>query len=677
MVKKWLSRIRDIKRWGKRAFVLPILAVGVIGLAAVPFATAQAQPDLGTGAGLGSNYSGGVSTCAIETVGWVICPVMRSIAKLADYGFAFINQNFLVIEIDWFGRDESGVYIAWGLIRNMGNLLFVLVFMYIVYCQITGRNTGNFNLKRILPRLIIGVIFVNISYEICMVGIQLANILGAIVTTALGGVASQIGTPAMTLDSAARGFEDGILLEITSAILQKVGTVWILLAPVAAITVSIAAICAAGLVLLIMRKVIISMLVIVSPLLFVAYLLPNLERFFQQWGRLFVQLLLLYPIIAFLLGTGQIISATIINVGSGGEANYRVTDDSYQSRSGGSGSATTDLAAAGAAVLPLLGTWFVLKGVMSVGGVIGGKISGRGDRSNIKAKAESKSGTPKQAPAPQSKLMGRTFDRKPAFSRLRRRKSAAGSTIPPATGGSKPGTKSAVGAAGSAGTANKSGLDPLSSNLANNAGDAPESAMTPEQVAEQALKDGKINDAAGASGAATGGAGDATAAIQAQLSGPEKDSKKDDKPWEKLRGAKPASGGGASGTAAAPSTPSAPVAPSSNFQAPGTAQVASSPANAAPSAPMVVAVPVQIDGASLLSGHDTQRYSPQAKGMQPLTQPPVSGTQEKAKARAQKYIFDAASSLEETEKEIDRLLGDRTKVAKELEQKDSDIKKDA
>ncbi|RYF28410.1 MAG: hypothetical protein EOO17_04910 [Chloroflexi bacterium] len=331
--------------------------------------------------------------------------------------------------------------------------------------------------------------------------------------------------------------------------------------------------------------------------------------------------------------------------------------------------------------MPLLGTWFVLKGVMSVGGTIGNKISGRGDRSNIKAKAESKTGTPKQAPAPQSKLMGRTFDRKPAFSRLRRRKSAAGSALP-GSGGSKSGTKSATGAAGSA---NKSGLDPLASNLANNAGDMTESGMTPEQIAEQALKDGKVNDTdainANANVANAGDAADTTAAIQAQLATPEKDGKqKDEKPWEKLRGAKPATGGGGgSSNATAASTPSAPVAPSSNFQAPGTAQAASAPgkSSAPQAAPTIIAVPVQVDGAALLSGHDTPRYSPEARGMQPLTQPPISGTQEKAKARAQKYIFDAASSLEETEKEIDRLLGDRTKVAKELEQKDSDTKKDA
>src|SRR5690606_5170709 len=135
------------------------------------------------------------------------------------------------------------------------------------------------------------------------------------------------------------------------SVLTKTGVAWVLLAPVAAVTISIATICAAGIVLLIMRKVIIAMLVLASPVLFVSYLLPNLERFFFQGVRLFMQLLMLYPIIVLLLGAGQIVSATIVTVGTN-DTNYRVTGDSYFSRSGGSGSAITELTAAAAAVLP-------------------------------------------------------------------------------------------------------------------------------------------------------------------------------------------------------------------------------------------------------------------------------------------------------------------------------------
>ncbi|MBI3889819.1 type IV secretion system protein, partial [Candidatus Saccharibacteria bacterium] len=342
-------------RLGGAFLVIGIIAA-TLGTVATPISTANAQFNTPSAA---SSYGANTSSCEIETVGWVICPVMRSIAKLADYGFAFINQNFLKIEYG-ISNTDSGVYKAWTLMLSIANILFVLAFMWIVYAQITGKSAGGYNIKRMLPRLIIAAILVNVSYFACVIAIEVSNAVGGSILAIMQEVSDRIGPAAMTLSSAENGFDDSRLSDITSAILTKQGTVWILLAPVAAVTISIAIICAAGLVLLIMRKVVVAMLVLVSPLMFVTYLLPNTERYFQQWLRLFFQLLLLYPVIAFLLGTGQIISATIINVGSESDSNYRVRDDNYNARNGGSGSATTDLAAAGAAVLPLLGTWFLL-----------------------------------------------------------------------------------------------------------------------------------------------------------------------------------------------------------------------------------------------------------------------------------------------------------------------------
>ena len=163
-----------------------------------------------------SNFSQSISTCSIQQVGWVICPVMRTVAQLADYGFAFINLNFLRIDYSITGGD-SGIYTAWELIRNIANIVLVLAFLYIVYTQITGRNTGDFNLKRILPRLIIGAILLNVSYYICAGSIQLSNVLGSAIINIMVDVADRIGTPAMALNTSSDGFEDGILTNIVTA----------------------------------------------------------------------------------------------------------------------------------------------------------------------------------------------------------------------------------------------------------------------------------------------------------------------------------------------------------------------------------------------------------------------------------------------------------------------------
>lgn len=668
MVRNWLAHLALMfrTRKGVAFFGLLISVFALTASLATPFGTANAQSSpltnnlstfaqFGNTEGLSSGYGSNTSTCAIETVGWVICPVMRSIAKLADYGFAFINQNFLRIEYN-IQANDGGVYKAWELVRNVANALFVLAFMIIIYSQITGRGGGGYNIKRMLPKLIIAVIMVNVSYYACAAVIDVSNILGDSVLAIMKGVADQVGQAAMSLDSAENGFEDSRLSDITSSVLTKSGTVWILLAPVAAVTIAIAIICGAGLVLLIMRKVVVAMLVLASPLIFVAYLLPNLERAFQQWIRLFLQLLILYPIIAFLLGTGQIISATIVNVDSGSDADYSVRDDSYQARNGGSGHITTDLAAAGAAVLPLLGVWFLLKNLTTLATNAGGKLADfrRGNTKEqdekIKAKLDSKQNQPKLAGAASGLP---TYDRRPAFSRLSRKRKASsgGSALGSRTGGSSTGTPSGAGRAAS-GNNPASVLDSM---LGLGKGD-----KKGEAASDAAKKLEDANNQAASAEAANLNA-QVAAAVQ---SGDDKKGKsaKDifnnmnkthqSKDQQRSLGAGGPQPAGQQGGQAAPS------APSSDYRAPQIMQNRNSSGPAAPApqagaAPQIIAVPVQVDASSFLQ----QPPQPQdaAARTNGMIQPPTSDIERKASARAQKYIFDSTTDVEAAEAKLDMI----------------------
>jgi hypothetical protein len=675
-LKHWSNRgLHFIRVQYKRTalFIVAMLMVTASVLAVGGSAPVQAQ-SLSDAAGLGSSFGGSVSTCAIETVGWVICPVMRTIAKLADYGFSFINENYLKIEYE-ISNTNSGVYTAWEVMRTIANVVFVLVFLVIIYSQITGRNAGGYNIKRMLPRLIIGAILVNVSYYICVVAIDISNILGTSILDVMKGITDRIGTPAMSLDNAANGFQDGILSDITSSILTKSGTVWILLAPIAAVTISIAVVSAAGIVLLIARKVIVAMLVLVSPLLFVSYLLPNIEHYFQQWLRLFTQLLLLFPVIAFLLGTGQIISATIINVGQGGDANYSVKDDSYQAKKGGSGSATTDLAACAAAVLPLLGVWFVMKGLSSVmttaGSRLAENVSGRSARSReraeklaqAQAKIKQPTGINPGGPA------GGGFARKPAFSRLagrRHKASMGGSANPLGAGGSE------------AGRANQP-PQTLASTLDNLMGGG----KTAEQKsAEDAAK--KIQELNNAQiSADQANAANATNAQVAAVAKAEEEKKgktaKDI--FNNMNhsrqtsaggngGGGNGSGGGNSGGGGNPggSGQVAPKAPNNNFNAANMAQQQMTGAQApqAPAGgsarPTIIAVPVQVDASTLLNNQNQQM----AAQMGSQHQPPTTGMQQKAKARAQKYIFDSANDVDDAAARLEILNKKETPEDKDI-----------
>lgn len=646
-MQRWSFRLtqtlRTFLRRGAMLLLVPVIATAVT---ISPLTTRSANAaDLGSLSAL-TSFTNGLSSCAIETVGWVICPTMRSIAKLADYGFTYINQSFMKIDYN-IQANDSGTFKAWDIMKNIANALFVVAFMVLIYSQLTGRGNGGYNIKRLLPRLIIAAIAVNISYYLCVVLIDITNILGDSILNILNGVADRVGTQIMPIDASPNPYVNGTLTQITSWILGKTAYAWIFLAPLAAVTVSIATISAATLILLIMRKTIVAVLILAAPVLFVAYLLPNLERFFYQGSRLFIQLLILYPIMAILLGAGQIVSATIVSIGAN-DANYRVSGDSYLSLNGGTGSAVTDMVAAAAAVLPLLAVWFLFKNMSSIMSTAGSRLSAsiksrRGsDDKDARVTGKATIGAANAKNANPLERMGR----RQAFSRNRRHSSLAGSALDgEGTAGSQSGIKRGSG---------------LNQNATQNALDAASRAneMTGEDAAKrlEELQNARID------GQADGIDIDSALANAVEGQNGKQDDEKhvtakdlfndlnkahESKDKDRKFNAGPAPAGGGSEQSGSPQ----PTAPTTSYRAPSLAQSGNIVSGGAPAggSTRIVAVPVQIDASSLL-GQQNKQSSPDAIG-----QPPVSATEEKAKARAQKYLYEADQNVEQARDEIDIL----------------------
>lgn len=331
-----------------------------IAVGGVALAQSQVNAQGGLIPGIGGSATAPPTTCALDNIGWLMCPILRSAAKAGDHAFTFITQDFLGIEFTLFNAD-SGTQQAWSTVRSVANVAFGLAFLVVIYSLITGRGVGNYNIKRMLPRFIVGAILVNISYYICQLAIDISNIIGSSIHSAFTWITQQIGPSGMPLGTTIGEAE--VLAQITASVLGKPDVAWVLLAPLLAIVLSIAIICSVILVILLIRKTLVVAMVLLSPLAFVAYLLPNTEHYFSKWMSLFFQTLLLFPVVAILIGTGQVVSATIIQAGDSG---YEVRNDSYiPPGEQGEASATLRLVAAGAAVLPLAGTWYAFKAAMA------------------------------------------------------------------------------------------------------------------------------------------------------------------------------------------------------------------------------------------------------------------------------------------------------------------------
>lgn len=291
--------------------------------------------------------------CAVKDLGWLICPVVNFLADVSDAAFAMIADNFLKVEPGLASGGE--VQAAWGIMRNIANGAFIIMFLAIIMSQLTGFGISNYGIKKMLPRLIIAAILVNVSIYICQIAVDLSNILGYSLRAGIGGIGDEITRANEIFQSGqGRGTWGGFALTILAA-----GTAGILaLAVLIGALVSGLVVMATVAVLLIARKALIVILIVISPLAFVAFLLPNTEKLFSKWRSIFVGLLMVFPTIGLLFG-GGILAGAIVKAGGGNDMIMQIVGELIK-------------------VLPLIAVWSVLKKAIDVAGAISQHINNAG-----------------------------------------------------------------------------------------------------------------------------------------------------------------------------------------------------------------------------------------------------------------------------------------------------------
>jgi hypothetical protein len=284
------------------------------------------------------------NSCGLAESGWFICPVMTLMGGIADQAYNTISM-FLDISPKIFSDDSStgGAKQAWSFFRDIANVIFVLLFLWVIFSQVSSIGISNYGIKKILPKLIVGAILINLSFYLCQLAIDLSNILGYSLKEIIESAASQIGGG--TVDWSA----------IVLSGLATVGTaIFAFLAIGGPVLLSTLLVLLAILVTLIVRQAVIILLVAISPLAFAAWLLPNTEVLFKKWVSTFRGLLVIFPVISLLYGAGKLAGAILVNTSE----------------------PLMQIAAMAAPILPLGATPFVLKSSLNSLGSIGAKLGG-------------------------------------------------------------------------------------------------------------------------------------------------------------------------------------------------------------------------------------------------------------------------------------------------------------
>lgn len=262
---------------------------------------------------------GSLSSCTIEGVGWIICPITTFLADGMDWIFNQV-KGFLVVQPPNTTNTTNSLYVAWNIMRGVANIAFIIVFLIIIYSQLTNQGVSNYGLKKLLPRLIIAAVLVNLSYIICAIALDISNIFGY----SLQEIFISIRQDTFNINNDTWGNADGMGWSAITAMVLSGGAITI--GTIAAAGGTIAGLVyllvplLIGLVLTILfvlillaaRQAIIVILIVIAPLAFVAYLLPNTEQWFKKWRELFMTMLIFFPAFSLAFGGSQLAGAIII-----------------------------------------------------------------------------------------------------------------------------------------------------------------------------------------------------------------------------------------------------------------------------------------------------------------------------------------------------------------------------
>lgn len=325
--------------------------------------------------GTGETEQTCANSAAAESLGWILCPLLNVLSNAANDIYNNTVKPMLQIQPELFSQDDNyGTKYAWDVFQNIANIIFVIIFLFVIFSQLTGVGIDNYGIKKILPKLIIAAILVNLSYYICLICVDLSNIIGNGLQSMFDNLPLSADGMATSITIAGESGSQSFSIVPTAitgvALLGVLVTgIWAVIAnPAILLSLLVSAL---GIVIAIFflfillsaRQAAVIVLTVISPVAFVCYLLPNTKKLFDKYIQLGKGLLLLYPICGLLVGGGNYVSKLLLSSGF--------------ARDNGIAAAFTAMIIG---VVPIFFIPSLLKSSFTVLGNLGAKISGFGER---------------------------------------------------------------------------------------------------------------------------------------------------------------------------------------------------------------------------------------------------------------------------------------------------------
>jgi uncharacterized membrane protein YgcG len=268
------------------------------------------------------------SNCIVNgstTFEWILCPFTSAIGAAADKMNNFIDNQLNFSSKDFLPDSGSndGIYKAWLIMKNLVASVLIILLLFMVISQAVGTSVFDaYTVRKVLPKLAIAVIAMQLSWELCKLAIDFAdslgNGIGSLIAAPFGGVGNlDLNSVLNHLSNFWAGTAQvGVAAALTTSAFLAIGN------PAGALliafTILLSVIIALATVLF--RNVIIIACVMLSPIAILLWVLPikGLQSYWNTWRDNFTKALLLFPLMIALIYTGRIFAWIVGGLPGGG-----------------------------------------------------------------------------------------------------------------------------------------------------------------------------------------------------------------------------------------------------------------------------------------------------------------------------------------------------------------------
>lgn len=254
----------------------------------------------------------------VEGIGYFLCPILERLVDFADGTWGLFEY---LLQTNPLPDDTSKpLPSAWSGLRDVANAILAIIFLAIIISQVSNIGISNYGVKKMLPRLIIAAVAINMSYFLMQIITDIANILGSTLYDFISDLAPKVqyrdvGWATIITDIATTGIAVAAIGAGATAaghamsdMDPKVGLLLLFVFIVPAILGLIA-----GLMALVFRAGIIPVLAISAPIAFAAWVLPNTQKLFEKWKSTFLGMIFLYPLASLYCGGLKFVALSLMS----------------------------------------------------------------------------------------------------------------------------------------------------------------------------------------------------------------------------------------------------------------------------------------------------------------------------------------------------------------------------